>query len=215
MCQPFSSCNLPPAHRLAEWPGSCCGNTGVERIPKQVSAQKVYPGERKKEISRRSCRASNPTPFGHESVALPLSHPRPPSFSPSVLPRDDAMPIMTPPVALDQRPHESVNVSLIGRFARSHFTARPFHRHSRKAVRDATLDLGYGDSEHHFRAVSTTDAEIYVPFVVDTKLSEILSVVLGEGQHVASHSSLDAGTPAVFPNFASSVRSTSFPLRPL
>ena len=113
MCQPFSSCNLPPAH-LAEWPGSCCGNTGVERIPKQVSAQKVYPGERKRKISRGSCRASNPTPFDHESVALPLSHSRSPSFSPSVLPRDDAMPIMTPPVALNLRPHDSVNVSLIG-----------------------------------------------------------------------------------------------------
>ena len=41
------SCNLPPA-LLAEWPGSftCyCGNTGVERIPKLESAQKVDPGE--------------------------------------------------------------------------------------------------------------------------------------------------------------------------
>ena len=41
------SCNLSPA-LLAEWPGSftCyCGNTGVERIPKLESAQKVDPGE--------------------------------------------------------------------------------------------------------------------------------------------------------------------------
>ena len=43
------SCNLPPA-LLAEWAGSfthCCGNTGVERIPKVSieSAQKVDPGE--------------------------------------------------------------------------------------------------------------------------------------------------------------------------
>ena len=41
------SCNLPPA-LLTEWPGSftCyCGNTGVERIPKLESAQKVDPGE--------------------------------------------------------------------------------------------------------------------------------------------------------------------------
>ena len=41
------SCNLPPAP-LVEWPGSftCyCGNTGVERIPKQESAQKIDPGE--------------------------------------------------------------------------------------------------------------------------------------------------------------------------
>ena len=41
------SCNLPLA-LLAEWPGSftCyCGNTGVERIPKYESAQKVDPGE--------------------------------------------------------------------------------------------------------------------------------------------------------------------------
>ena len=41
------SCNLSPA-LLVEWPGSfmCyCGNTGVERIPKQESVQKVDPGE--------------------------------------------------------------------------------------------------------------------------------------------------------------------------
>ena len=39
--------NLPPA-LLAEWPGffTCyCGNTGLERIPKWESAQKVDPGE--------------------------------------------------------------------------------------------------------------------------------------------------------------------------
>ena len=43
----LAQCNLPPA-LLEEWPGSftCyCGNTGVERIPKLESAQKVDPGE--------------------------------------------------------------------------------------------------------------------------------------------------------------------------
>ena len=60
------SCNLPPA-RLAEWPGSftcCCGNTGVERIPKWVST-KSRPWRRT--VSRRSSRDSNPRPFNHKS----------------------------------------------------------------------------------------------------------------------------------------------------
>ena len=123
---------------------------GWKGYPNKCQHRKFTLEKEKKKISRGSCRASNPTPFDHESVALPLSHSRSPSFSPSVLPRDDAMPKMTPPVALNLRPHDSVNVSLIGGIVGSHFTARTFHRHSRKAVRDATLDLGYGDSEHQF-----------------------------------------------------------------
>ena len=41
------NCNLPPAF-LAEWPEpfTCyCGNTGVEQVAKQESAQKVDPGQ--------------------------------------------------------------------------------------------------------------------------------------------------------------------------
>ena len=66
----FSS-NLPRA-LLAEWPGSftCyCGNTGLERIPQQESAQKADP-RLTKTFSLRSCRDSNPRPFDHESDAL-------------------------------------------------------------------------------------------------------------------------------------------------
>ena len=62
-------CIRPPT-LLAEWPGSftcCCSNRRVERMPKSVSAES-WPWRTK--FSRRSCRDSNPRPFGHESCAL-------------------------------------------------------------------------------------------------------------------------------------------------
>ena len=73
------SCNLPAA-LLADWPGSftCyCGNTGVERIPKQESAQKVDPGEENSPAAPAGIRTRNL--FDHESGALttelsPLSY---------------------------------------------------------------------------------------------------------------------------------------------
>ena len=52
------------------------------------SAQKVDPvKKKKKKISRRSSRISNLSPFDHESVAVPLSYHRSPSFTPSCLRR--------------------------------------------------------------------------------------------------------------------------------
>ena len=66
-------CNQPPV-LWAEWPGSvtyCCGNTGLERIPKQESAQKVDPGEQQQQNkSHSSCRDSNLRSFSLESSAL-------------------------------------------------------------------------------------------------------------------------------------------------
>ena len=67
--------NLPPAH-LAEWPGSfmchCC-NTGVERLLKQESEQKVDSGE--ENFPTAPAGESNPQPSDYG--ALPLSDPRP------------------------------------------------------------------------------------------------------------------------------------------
>ena len=68
------SCKLPPA-LLAEWPGSFYalpwyhrGGTDTEI---RVSAKNLH---RRRLFSRRSFRDSNPRPFDHELVALPLSH---------------------------------------------------------------------------------------------------------------------------------------------
>ena len=68
-CAYVFRCNLSPM-LLAQWLGSstcCCGNTGVERIPKWVSTE-TWPWRR--QFSRRSYRDSNPGPFNHESGAL-------------------------------------------------------------------------------------------------------------------------------------------------
>ena len=59
------NCNLPPA-LLAERPGSftCyCGNTGVERIPKEESAQIVDPGEENSPAAPAGARNSEAAGF--------------------------------------------------------------------------------------------------------------------------------------------------------
>ena len=72
--------NLPPAH-LAEWPGSfmchCC-NTGVERLLKQESEQKV---DWRRKFSHRSRRGIEPATFRLRSSATERSTPPFSAFS--------------------------------------------------------------------------------------------------------------------------------------
>ena len=60
--------------------------SGVQKLTalyNKSQHRKVDPGEKGKQKQKticRSCRDSNPRPFHHESVALPLSYPRSPHF---------------------------------------------------------------------------------------------------------------------------------------